>query len=159
MEAEMRQPLKGRALVVFVTLSVALVITAAASARPPIHVAGHLDPTGITQKPSGGNAVTLTGTQTMTGGFAGTVDGVGVLVPNESGQLSFWLVQNFTGTTPCGPATVQFLVWGSGLPDTLTGQSVAVHSSVGTMHAHLTFTAALTPTGAVVDYTGTVRCR
>jgi hypothetical protein len=67
----------------------------------------------------------------------------------------------YTGTTPCGAGTVRFEAEGSGaFPGPVYGHATTVEQADATiaMHADLDTVLFLTPAGAVLTYTGDVRC-
>lgn len=139
--------------------SIALAAAAPAAAAP-IQVSGDLVPTSATLVPTqlGANVVLDgVGTHAWTGGFIGTSSIEVELVVHPSGVSTFRGIATFTGTTPCGPATVRLITTGTGQLPFLTGRAETVGPN--DVRAQLNVSLVLDPTrGAFVHYAGDVHC-
>ena len=146
-------------------LTVTLAVAAPSSATRPAPVNGSLLPTSANFYPNplpGGNVlVGFTGTHSWTGSFTGTSTIEGSLVQTPTGQITYLAFITFTGSTPCGSGTVNFVTTGSGpLPGPVNGRAVTIDQAHGSVriHASLQTVLFLGPQGASVTFTGDAHC-
>jgi len=147
-------------LAALATAAVALAAAASSAASPPVEISGDLIPTSATLVPGqeGANVVLDgVGTHAWTGSFTGTSSIAVELVVHPSGVSTFRATVTFTGTTPCGPATIRFLTTGSGRLPFLAGTAETIGPN--DVRAELDVSVVLDPAhGAFVHYTGHVNC-
>jgi hypothetical protein len=154
------------------TLPIAALAAAvfALAAAPPsgaaesITVAGSVVPTSaaLTVRTADGNTlISGSGTHAWTGSLTGTsVIDVHFAV-HPAGKVTYHGFLTFTGTTPCGTATVHLVSFGSGpFPGPITGHATTIEQAGASvpLHAQLDVVLFLTPDGAAVTYSGDVRC-
>jgi hypothetical protein len=161
----MHRVLRRLCVTLVVALAVASVVASPSGAKDAsIPVGGSLSPTSaiLVPRAAGENLVfDATGTHAWAGSFTGTSTIETHFVVHNLETLTYEGVVTFTGATPCGTGTVQFNVSGSGpFPGPAEGHAVTVDRDGSTVatHAHLDTSLILTPAGAVVTYTGDVRC-
>jgi hypothetical protein len=152
-----------RILAIAAAAALALGAAVPAAASPSGPVAGDLAPTSATFYPQmlGENSVLgFAGSHAWTGSFTGTSTMVGSLMQHPSGVATFRGVVTFTGSTPCGPASIRFVTTGSGELPFLTGRAVTIGADDASesVHAQLDVSLVLLPAGAFVHYTGDVHC-
>jgi len=148
--------------------AVALTLAAAASAAPSssIAVAGFALPTPTpptSVRSADGNMIFefTRAPHTWSGGLTGTSTVDVRFVVHSSGGFTFESLGTFTGTTPCGTATLQLAGQGTGpYPSPITGKIRTVDEADASpqMHVDLDAVLSLTSAGARIDYTGDVRC-
>lgn len=160
----MKRLVRTRASCLFAAAVVALVAVQSSSATTSIAGSGDLVPTStaLTSRTVGENVIFAgSGTHAWTGSLTGSsvIDVHFVLHP--SGIVTYQGFTTFVGTTPCGSGTVQFTASGSGpFPGPITGHSTTSDQAAASvaLHADLDTVLFLTPAGAVVTYSGEVRC-
>jgi hypothetical protein len=143
----------------------AVVAATSAFASPATPVSGSILPTSATldARPAGSNAVIRgVGTFVWVGGVMdGTSDIAVHFVIHDARTLTYQGFGTYTGMTPCGSATLRLSVAGSGaFPGPAYGHATVVNQADATVpiHVDLDTVLFLTPAGAVLSYTGTVRC-
>jgi hypothetical protein len=142
----------------------ALAMAAPSGAGSSIAIAGSIVPTGatLTERAADGNVIIdAVGTHAWTGGFTGTSTVDVHFVIHSDGQVTYQGLITFTGTTPCGPGTIQLEDEGSGtFPGPLPGKFTTIDQGNSTVaiHANGSNDLFLGPAGAFGTYTGEVTC-
>jgi hypothetical protein len=160
----MRETLRKRAIAALAATSVVLLAATPSVASSSTAVSGLVAPTStdLTARTAGENLLIAgSGTHSWTGSLTGT-SGIDVhFVVHPSGVVTYQGFLTFTGTTPCGSGTIRLVSSGSGpFPGPITGQATTINQAAASvpLHAQLTVVLFLIPAGALVTYTGDVRC-
>ncbi len=159
----MHPSVRKLALTALAAAAIAL-LPGGAVAETPGPVSGSFVPTGGIFSPprtaDGNLIIEAHGTHAWTGSFTGTSTVDVRIVERDSGQATFLGFATFTGSTPCGPGTMEFVTGGSGQLPFLTGRAVSIDQAAASLpvHANLNLSGVLTPLGAFFTYSGDVHC-
>lgn len=154
----------GAGALLAMSIALAAAAPSGAGATGSIAVAGTAIPSNpdLTARTAGGNAIIAgTGTHAWTGSLTGTSVIDVHFVLHSSGIVTYQGLLTFTGTTPCGTGAVNLVSSGSGqFPGPISGKATTISEANASiqLHANLDVVLFLTPAGAVVTYTGDVRC-
>lgn len=161
----MHRLLRWLSIAVMAAVFVAFATAAPSGAGDSIAVAGSVVPTSVSPlvpRVAGENLIfDASGTHAWTGDFTGTSTIDVHFAVHSLQTLTYQGLITFTGTTPCGTGTVNFESSGQGaFPGPIYGKATTIDTADASVavHGQLELVLFLTPAGAVVTYTGDVRC-